>query len=483
MRNRYYIFIILAAFVSCTPYPSESKRMTKAFEQARIVYGEGENDTLLFIPELDKASNYYANKKDYEKAALSALYYGYSEKDYNRQEAMKAFEEAEQYGKQVHDSLTIARAAYQMGKMLYYDGLSNEALPLLFYAENHFGNHYTEKAQALNTAACCHILLQEYDCADSCLSKGLILAVMDHSNEAKTKILNNRAKLFQIQGAYDKAIQTLRMVEPATKKQVLLNNLNIGDFYFTIGEIDSAVYYYRLVEENLSDTEVIDETKAAVYGAFAKLAEYQGNLSEALEYQKKDMEYIVRVKNRIERDGVYRVQQQFNYERIRNEMSKRIIDRQRIILVMSFVVVFFFVVLVALRKRLSKTQKQEKEAQELAMFYILRYSNLLTQQGKTIQKMAVFMENKNDKALLDNLRATVFDNKTPWEALLEVFDTLHPHERERIEHQYPELTELEIKDIILSYFKVSRQDEAILLKMGIHSVDKLRNSVRKKTQG
>ena len=99
-----------------------------------------------------------------------------------------------------------------------------------------------------------------------------------------------------------------------------------------------------------------------------------------------------------------------------------------------------------------------------------------------MQKLAIVMENKEDKALLDNLRATVFDKKDPWDALVEVFDTLHPDERERIRQQYPELTEMEFKDIILSYFGVSRQDEALMLKISVHTIDKIRTSVKKKTQ-
>lgn len=92
------------------------------------------------------------------------------------------------------------------------------------------------------------------------------------------------------------------------------------------------------------------------------------------------------------------------------------------------------------------------------------------------------MENKEDKALLDNLRAAVFDKKDPWDALVEVFDTIQPDERERLHQQYPELTEMEFKDIILSYFGVSRQDEALMLKTSVHTIDKIRTSVKKKKQ-
>ena len=46
--------------------------------------------------------------------------------------------------------------------------------------------------------------------------------------------------------------------------------------------------------------------------------------------------------------------------------------------------------------------------------------------------------------------------------------------------QYPELTEMEQKDFILSYFNVSRDEEARLFQKIVHYVDKLRYTVRQK---
>ena len=207
-----------------------------------------------------------------------------------------------------------------------------------------------------------------------------------------------------------------------------------------------------------------------------------GDFTKALEYQKNDKQYLIKVKDRIEKDGVYRIQQQFDFEKMKNEMNEKVIVRQRIILLMSFVVIFVFVALVMLQRRLAKIHKQEIATKERTLFYVRQYTELLTKQGKTMQKLAIVIDNKEDKALLENLRATVFGRKDPWDALIEVFDILHPNERERIAHQYANLNDMELKDIILSYFNVSRQDEALLLKTGIHSVDKIRISVKRKKQ-
>ena len=248
------------------------------------------------------------------------------------------------------------------------------------------------------------------------------------------------------------------------------------------GEIDSAAYYFGQMEGFLFEAGVKDENRASAYASLSQLAENQKDLAKALEYQKEKLLYITKVKDRMEKEGVYRIQQQYDYETVRNEMNEKVIARQRIIFLLSLVIVLACLFLAVLQKRLEETRRQELEAKERILFYIQRHADLLTKQGKTMQKLAIVLENKGDKALLDSLRATVFDKKDPWDALVEVFDTLQPGERSHILQQYPELTEMEFKDIILSYFNVSRQDEALMLKRSVHSIDKLRISVKKKTR-
>lgn len=474
--------VFLLAMASCSRYARESQRIKAAFEQAQQVYGDGENDTLLFIPELDKASAYYARKKDFGKAALSALYQGYAEKDYDKVLAMEAFKDAERYGELIGDSLTMARAEYQMGRMLYYDYMHNEALALYGKSDVSFGNHYSERVLALNGMACCYIHLESYEKADSCLSRSLYYAELDRADgELKQKVLNNYAVLCQVKGEYDMAVDYLKMIRPMSDQQKVLNLLNLGDVFMEKGVLDSAAFYYNQMEEFLDEARIKDETKASAYYSLSLLSEYQGDYHKALECQKYDIQYVVKVKDKIEKKNVFRIQQQYDYESLRNVLNEKIIIRQYIILVLFLLVMLVLSALALTQRRLAKIQNAEIESNKRTMFYVQQYSNLLIKQGKTMQKLALVIENKEDLALVDNLRATVFGKKDPWDALMDVFDLLHPNERERIYQKYSFLTEMEHKDLILSYFNVSRQDEAIMFKTSIHSIDKLRLSVRRKT--
>ncbi|MBO7083531.1 MAG: hypothetical protein J6W30_06775, partial [Bacteroidales bacterium] len=87
----------MIVLVACNPNPRESERMAAAMEQAESVYGDDnilmETDTVLFIPGLAEASAYFARKKQFDKAALAALYNGYAEKDYDKEMAMNSFKD------------------------------------------------------------------------------------------------------------------------------------------------------------------------------------------------------------------------------------------------------------------------------------------------------------------------------------------------------------------------------------------------------
>lgn len=78
------------------------------------------------------------------------------------------------------------------------------------------------------------------------------------------------------------------------------------------------------------------------------------------------------------------------------------------------------------------------------------------------------------------LKDAVFNNEDHWEALMGVFDSLYPDVRNNLVLQHPELTEMEQKDFILSYFNVSRDEEALLFQKSVHTVDKVRYAVRQK---
>ena len=231
----------------------------------------------------------------------------------------------------------------------------------------------------------------------------------------------------------------------------------------------------------------------------------------------------------IEKKSVYRIQQQYDYESLQNEMNRRLILRQRIIAIVGVLALIGLAVLAFTQIRLARMRKQEAEAkaklfhfiqqnkelslkqensekalsnlslaheaskkayQELMQKiieletakddYAQQYSNALDRIALIIRKLSIYLDNKGEAAYLADLKEAAFGKNTPWNALMEVFDILYPDVRRNLALQHPELTEMEQEDFILSFFNISRDEEAVMFKKSVHMVDKVRNSVRRK---
>ena len=142
-------------------YFNEKHRMEMALLQGEALFGDhGQeipplmddeffDDKPFFntSPELERAADYYARKKQYDKAAHAALYSGFIQQHYSEKTtAMQSFKDAEQYGGMVGDSLTVVFAKYWMGKMLFEDGSVQESVIILGNSEKGFNNNYSAKA-------------------------------------------------------------------------------------------------------------------------------------------------------------------------------------------------------------------------------------------------------------------------------------------------------------------------------------------------
>ena len=184
-------------------------------------------------------------------------------------------------------------------------------------------------------------------------------------------------------------------------------------------------------------------------------------------------------------------------------MNQKLIRRHHIIIAVSVLAMLGLVALTISTIRLAKTRKQEAEAktrlfhfmqqnkelqqkhetsEKAVMDYAQQLSDALNKDASVMRKLEIYLGNKGDTICLSALNKAVFGNNDHWEALMKVFDTLYPDVRKNLAIQYPELTEMEQKDFILSYFNVSRDEEALLFNKSVHMVDKWRNGARKKMQ-
>lgn len=501
-------------------YFSERERMDMALLQAEALFGDRGTDLspimdddffddhadLSTSPELERAATYFAQKKQYAKAAHAALYSGFVQQHYDEKEnAMRSFKEAEQFGGLAVDSLTVARAQYRMGKMLLDDGLKEESLAMLQTASLRFGDCIVDKALALNMMGVCFMLQNDLDNAETCLQQGLLEVGKKPSNSSKVnlKLLNNYAVLYRIQGNYIQAIDTLhRMLEYSNlnENEFFMLNLNLGNVYFDRKNLDSAAMYYDCVAKLMLMSKISPKTQLAAYESLSKFANNKGIDSLALQYREDHEDMLYAVMQRRQKQNTYRIQQQYDYESLQNEMNRKLIRKQRLITFIGLLAIIGLAALAISQIRLAKIRKQEAEA-KASLFHFMQQnkelvesnkahekkaldttqqlSDLLYARLKAMQKLDYCLKAPKDKIALKDLEKEVFGEGDHWEAIKEVLVALYPGLWEALKLKYPDMDEMERRVFMLSYLKLSRLGEATLLGISTSVLDKLRTKVRK----
>ena len=494
---------------------SERQRMDMALLQAEALFADhgqdvspvmdddffDDHDDISTSPELERAADYYANKKQYAKAAHAALYNGFVQQHYNEKEAaMQSFKEAEQYGRLAGDSLVVAQAQYKMGRLLFINGMKEDALVLLQTADKGFGNLFVEKALVENMLAVCYMVKGEYEITEHYLQQSLLYADKSHSVMVKRKVLNNYAVLSRLQKKYGQAIACLRKIAEETNlddTKLLLLNMNYGDVYYEMNKLDSAAFYYKQVDMLLPENHVKMETKASAYKSLSKFAENQDNATLALQYWKQYNYWLNEVRDMRERNNVFAVQKKYDYESLQNTMNRKLARTQQII---AIVIVLFLCFVTIFLFRSAQRSKREAEA-NANLFHFMQQnkalvesnmaqerkvldttqqlSDMLQAKFKTMQKLSISIENSKNKIALKDLEKEVFGDGEHWEAVTEVLDALYPGLWESITLKYPEMNEMEQRVLMLSRFKLSRMEEAALLGISTSVLDKLRTKVRK----
>lgn len=423
----------------------------------------------------------------------------------NKADAMRLFKEAERYGLSANDPLTVAHARLNIAHCLGYYADKEEVVSLLKSAAEGFGDDYADRAEALRELGDFYQFHKQFDSAAYYLEQAMTFADQSESTEAKRDVLSAFHTLYFNAGDYEKSADYLNRFWQASISDgddhlLMYYYHDMGNIYFESGDLDSADYYYSLLEELVTQTEPNEDTWF-YYGVLSDFAEERGDYETACKYgclynegsKLREMEQRV--------NNLALISHKYDSEVMQNELNRKIIIKQRIIVIVSLVATLVLAALLVSQIRLARRRKREAEInaelfhfkqqnkdlaqkhvenEQIQQDYADRLSDALKREQRVMLLLDNYMNSGKKANLLNDLEASVYGNKDHWEAMQEVVDQLYPDLVETLWRKYPDLDEDERKSYILSYFKLSRQEEADYLGTTVNMVDKIRGRRRKK---
>ena len=425
----------------------------------------------------------------------------------NKTEAMKLFKEAEHYGLMSNNTLTVAHARFHIAQCLGYYADKEEVVSLLKAAAEGFGEDYADRAEALRELGDFYQFHGQFDSAAYYLEQAMTYAERSESIEAKRNVLSALHTMYFNAGDYEKSAEYLNYFWQASIQEGDDNLLmyyyhDMGNIYSQSGDLDSADYYYSRLEELVSQTEPNEDTWF-YYGVLSDFAEERGDYETACKY---GCLYEEGSKLReIEQQGnnLALISHKYDSEVMRNELNRKIIIGQRIIIVISIVASLVLAALLVSQIRLARKRKREAEInaelfhfkqqnkdlaqkhaenEQIQQDYADRLSDALMKEQRIMLLLDNYLNSNKKSNLLKDLEEFVYGEKDHWEAMLAVVDQLYPDLMATLQQKYPNLDEDERKSYILSYFKLSRQEEADYLDTTVNMIDKLRGRRRKKME-
>ena len=267
--------------------------------------------------------------------------------------------------------------------------------------------------------------------------------------------------------------------------------LNMGNTFMAKGELDSAALFYHRLDNVVSNTLTRSDTKAAVYNSLMKYAESQGALSLALQYSKNDKDALYDVMSHRQEQAVYHIQKQYDYETMQNTMSKKIIRRQRFMLVFGLLSLVLSVIVLILQHRHNQLLKAEDDLKRKlnTMKEDLRQTvntsvvdkMLVSQLRNIIEANRAMSQTKETKGVWRSLlRKVMAGQEDTFEAAKTAIEMAYPNLLSVIHEKHPELSVTEAKVCLMSCFDLTNAEIAELLGLSVNTVNQNRSTLRRK---
>ncbi len=432
-----------------------------------------------------EAKEYFSQKNNWNKASLAAFYLGRvftKRNDFPR--ATQAFLEAENYAENIDNDKRKALIQHNLGELYYKQSHYDQAISKYKKANTYFqsAGRYKHVITSYVAIGNCMLLNKQQDSSLYYYEKGLDVAVAHNDSGACASVLQG------ISVAYRGMNNKIKAKEYA-QQAIMLDPLEVGKawryqnlalIYHDLQQNDSAIFYAKKALQMLED-EKNSYTALTTYELLSNIESEAGNYQQALAYYKRYVGKLYYIYQENEQKSIIGIQEQYNFEVLKNKNNKLLIQRLWIsllaacaLLILAGLGFFFYRRSVLQKAELLKTKGENKE---------------LNHQWLNVYKHTAFFENlfpqqeqMRNAGLLKKVKQMIAGTEEglTWESFYPLINQVYDGILDRVKKQIPELDKTEFKICSLSLADFTNQEMANLLNLSINTIQTKKVLVRKK---
>ena len=474
---------------------------------------------LPYVPQMERAYRYVKRHGTIDEQLQAALYLGRTYMDDQDQEAaLRTYTEALQQSIMENMPNQSGYISSYMGDVYQFQGMYQQAVEKYLTASRYFrqiGNHRSQ-AFAFRDASRNYTFMDSLDIALSYMLHADSMVVLYGDSMDRAGTLNGLGNIYREKGEYPNAETYLKRAIQLDSTCWVPNNLALADLYLEQSNLKDARKCLERISHLSSDQHVpvdwfylsflLNKEEGCLQGALDALEQYVDGIYEQLE-----------VKNKT---NLIETEKKHNYTKLLIHLS-HLKTRQRVYVGCSVVLCLLLIICIVLyrlklkSRQLALVQKEnemnalknqlrnrEKEMSAISE-QLQRQTDLLNQRmeqlyrqkEQEVESIRQQIGQKNQEMLekaaitqkVRKLSEKVVPNATKsplsakdWAAAYELIDTIYPS-ISGVAAIY-DLTEKEKMVCYLTLFNLSANAEAVLMNQPLGSINKYRQTLRKKLQ-
>lgn len=475
--------------------------------------------SLPYVPQMERAYRYMKRHGTIDEQLQAALYLGRTYMDDQDQEAaLRTYTEALQQSILENKPNQSGYISSYMGDVYQFQGMYQQAVEKYLTASRYFrqaGNHRSQ-AFAFRDASRNYTFMDSLDIALACMLRADSMMVLYGDSMDRAGTLNGLGNIYREKGEYPNAETYLKRAIQLDSTCWVPNNLALADLYLEQSNLKDARKCLERISHLSSDQHVpvdwfylsflLNKEEGCLQGALDALEQYVDGIYEQLE-----------VKNKT---NLIETEKKHNYTKLLIHLS-HLKTRQRVYVGCSVVLCLLLIICIVLyrlklkSRQLALVQKEnemnalknqlrnrEKEMSAISE-QLQRQTDLLNQRmeqlyrqkEQEVESIRQQIGQKNQEMLekaaitqkVRKLSEKVVPNATKsplaakdWAAAYELIDTIYPS-ISGVAAIY-DLTEKEKMVCYLTLFNLSANAEAVLMNQPLGSINKYRQTLRKKLQ-